>query len=100
MCENSKYAPRATVLLHHSLTSTYHCLRVCPSELVRVLCQHPPYLAVHSSLARELSAYKSARSSSLTIHFALLISASRHSLQRYNKIRSLLSQSSFQNPTK
>ena len=64
MYENSKYAPRATVLLHHSLTSTYHCLRVCPSELVRVLCQHPPHLAVHSSLARELSAYKSAQSSS------------------------------------
>ena len=33
---------------HHTLqsyypeTSTYRCLRVCPSEVVRILCQHPP----------------------------------------------------------
>ena len=33
-------------------------------------------------------------------NFAMLMSASPHSLQRYNKFRSLLSQSSFQNPTK
>ena len=51
MHENSKYAPRARVLLYHTLTSTYHCLRVCPSELVRVVCQHAPHLALHSSLA-------------------------------------------------
>ena len=63
MRENSKYAPRATVLLV-SLFDFYTSLPSCPSELVRVLCQHPPHLAVHSSLARELSAYKSARSSS------------------------------------
>ena len=62
--ENSKYAPRATVLLVSLFDFYISLLRVCPSELVRVLCQHPPHLAVHSSLARELSAYKSARSSS------------------------------------
>ena len=27
---------------YYSLTSTYRCLRVCSSELVRILCQHPP----------------------------------------------------------
>ena len=60
MRENSKYAPRATVLLV-SLFDFYISL---PSGLSIRLCQHPPHLAVHSSLARELSAYKSARSSS------------------------------------
>ena len=65
MRENSKHAPRATVLLV-SLFDFYISL---PSGLsIRVRSssfgQHPPHLAVHSSLARELSAYKSARSSS------------------------------------
>ena len=27
---------------YYSLTSTYCCLRVCSSELVQILCQHPP----------------------------------------------------------
>ena len=79
---------------YHSLTSTYHCLRVCPSELVRVLCQHPPHLAVHSwpescQHINQLGRHR------LTIHFALLLSTctSRHSLQRYNKFRSLLPES-------
>ena len=40
--ENSKHASRATIKYYYSLTSTYRCLRVCPSELVRILCQHPP----------------------------------------------------------
>ena len=40
--ENSKHASRATVKYYYSLTSTYLCLRVCPSELVRILYQHPP----------------------------------------------------------
>ena len=100
MRENSKYAPRATVLLV-SLSDFYISL---PSGLsirdhessfevfviwLSILrwpesCQHINQLGRHR----------------LTIHFALLISASRHSLQRYNKFRSLLSQSSFQNPTK
>ena len=98
MRENSKYAPRATVLLLSLFSSAYHCHRVIPSEFVRDLCQHPSHLAFHSSLGREFSAYKSARSSSFN-YFALLIRASRP-LQRYNILRTLLSQSSFQNPTK
>ena len=40
--ENSKHASRATVKYYYSLTSTYLYLRVCPSELVRILYQHPP----------------------------------------------------------
>ena len=93
MCENSKYAPRATVLLV-SLFDFYISLpsglsiRARSSSLsastsfgcpffVGQSCQHINQLGRHR----------------LTIHFALLISASRHSLQRYNKFRSLLSQS-------
>ena len=36
---------------YYSLTSTYLCLRVCPSELIRILCQHPPpgiWFSIHS----------------------------------------------------
>ena len=27
---------------YYSLTLTYRCVRVCSSELIRILCQHPP----------------------------------------------------------
>ena len=63
MRENSKYAPRATVLLV-SLFDFYISL---PSGLSIRARSSPPHLAVHSSLARELSAYKSARSSSFKL---------------------------------
>ena len=61
--ENSKHESRASIKYYYSLTSTYLCLRVCPSELVRILCQHPPswYLVLHSSLARGWAAGQSAK---------------------------------------
>ena len=62
MRENSKYPPRATILLL-SLFDFYISLPLGHSIRARS-SYHPPHLAVHSSLARELSAYKSARSSS------------------------------------
>ena len=40
--ENSKHASRATIKYHYSLTFTYRCLRVCSSDLLRILYQHPP----------------------------------------------------------
>ena len=97
MRENSKYPPRATILLlsifdfYISLPSG-HSIRARSSSLSASTsflrwpesCQH----------INQRGRYR------LTIHFAMLMSASRHSLQRYNKFRSLLSQSSFQNPTK
>jgi len=97
--EDSKDAPRAKVLLV-SLFDFYISL---PSNLsIRARSSSLSvstswYLAVHSPLARDKSAYRSGHH--LTIQFAMLISVSGHSLQRYNKFQSFLSQSSFQNQT-
>ena len=103
MRENSKYAPRATVLLV-SLSDFYISL---PSGLsIRDQSSFEFFVSIHLIWLSILRWPESCQHINqlgrhrLTIHFALLISVSRHSLQRYNKFRSLLSQSSFQNPTK
>ena len=66
MRENSKYPPRATILLL-SLFDFYISLPSAHSIRARSSSLSASNLAVHSSLARELSAYKSARSSSLKV---------------------------------
>ena len=102
MRENSKYAPRATVLLG-SLFDFYISL---PSGLSIRARELEFFVSIHLIWLSILRWPESCQHINqlvrhrLTIHFALLISASRHSLQRYNKFRSLLSQTSFQNPTK
>ena len=100
--ENSKYAPRATVSLLVSLFDYLHIIAfgsVHQSSFEFFVSIHLIWLSIlrwpeSCQHINQLGRHR------LTIHFALLISASRHSLQRYNKFRSLLSQSSFQNPTK
>ena len=102
MRENSKYAPCATVLLV-SLFDFYISL---PSGLSIRSSSFEFFVSIHLIWLSILRWPESCQHINqlgrhrLTIHLALLISASRHSLQRYNKFRSLLSQSSFQNPTK
>ena len=83
---------------YYSLTSTYRCLRVCSSELVRILCQHPLpriWLSILSWPEAGWSA-KDQQVNQLRGHSLNPTSC----LQRYNKFQSLLSQKTFRNPTK
>ena len=96
--QNIKHASRTSIKLQ-SLTSTYRCLRICPSELgrifagIHILVFGCPFL-VRRSWATGWSA-KDQQINQLGCHrFPTLC------LQRYNKFQSLPSQKSFRNSTK
>ena len=98
MRENSKYAPRASLtsitlwLLHIIAFGSVH-----QSSFEFFVSIHLTWLSIlrWPESCQHINQFGRHR---LTVHFGLLISASRHSLQWYN--RSLLSESSFKNPTK
>ena len=92
MRENSKYPSRATSKYHPF--GSFH-----QSSFEFFVSIHLIWLSI-LSWPESCQHINQRGRHRLTIHFAMLMSVSPHSLQRYNKFRSLLSQSSFQNLTK